>query len=189
MKKAIVILMALSLMLSLCACGPVVKESGSTEPVQTQGSDGENSPAESTAPSAAHPAEPGFAFSYNGVEIVMNAPAEPIIEALGEPKSYTEETSCAFEGLDKTYYYGSFYLQTYPMDGGDFIYCLWLVDDSVTNAEGIYIGAPEAMVEEAYGADAFNGSNAYIAVSGDSRISVIIENGVVTSIQYDAVIS
>ena len=56
------------------------------------------------------PQEENFSFTYNGIKITLGAEAAPIIDALGEPRSYTEEPSCAFEGMDKTYYYGSFYL-------------------------------------------------------------------------------
>ena len=43
----------------------------------------------------------GFAFTYNAVQITPGAEAKSILEALGEPKSYTEEPSCAFDGMDK----------------------------------------------------------------------------------------
>ena len=59
--------------------------------------------------------EENFTFIYQGVAISPHGDAAPVIEALGDPKSYTEESSCAFEGLDRTYYYGPFYLSTYPM--------------------------------------------------------------------------
>ena len=51
--------------------------------------------------------ESGFLFTYNGCTIAMNGAAAPVIAALGEPESYTEAASCAFDGLDKTYGYGS----------------------------------------------------------------------------------
>ena len=98
------------------------------------------------------------------------------------------EASCAFTGLDKTYYYGGFYLQTYPMGEEDFIYAAWLVDDSSTTPEGLYIGATQAEVEAAYGTEGFNGSNAYIMTGTTSTLTVILTDGLVSSIQYDAVV-
>ena len=56
----------------------------------------------------------GFVFISGDVQIVIDAEAEPIVEALGEPKSYFEAASCAFEGLDKIYTYGGFEVNTYP---------------------------------------------------------------------------
>ena len=130
----------------------------------------------------------GFAFTYHTVQITPGAEAESILEALGEPKSYTEEPSCAFDGMDKTYYYGSFYLSTYPLEGKDYVQRIWLADDSVATAEGIRIGSGQAEVEKAYGANFFNGSNAFISTKGNTRLTVIIEDGIVSSIQYEVII-
>ena len=173
MKKIFALILALALVLSMVACG------------------GESAP-ETPAPAAANtPTTPdanSWKYSVQGVEIMMHAPAASILEALGEPVSYTEEASCAFSGLDKTYYYGGFYLQTYPMGDEDFVFSLWLVDDSSTTPEGIYIGASQAEVEAAYGTEGFNGSNAYILKGTTSTLTIILEDGTVSSIQYDAVI-
>ncbi len=199
MKKLICIVLSLCLLLALTACGsdekPAVdnsNESANNNDVQSPATP-ENNDEDVQAPTAGEedvqtPVEQGFVFTHNGVDIVMNAPAADVLAGLGTPKSQTEEPSCAFEGLDKTYYYGSFYLQTYPMEDADYIYCLWFVDDTITTAEGIYIGASEAQVKAAYGEDAFNGSNAYVITKGDSKLSVIIEGGVVTQITYDAIV-
>ena len=172
MKKIFALILALAMVLSMVACG------------------GESAP-ETTAPAAATTTTPdanSWKYSVQGVEIMMHAPAASILEALGEPVSYTEEASCAFSGLDKTYYYGGFYLQTYPMGDEDFVFSLWLVDDSSTTPEGIYIGASQAEVEAAYGTEGFNGSNAYILKGTTSTLTIILDGGVVTSIQYDAVV-
>ena len=176
MKKILALALALTMVLTLAACGG-------------------DKPAETTAPKApaiAGPVTPdanSWKYTVRGVDVMMNAEAAPVLEALGEPVSYTEEASCAFTGLDKTYYFGGFYLQTYPLNDVDYIYSVWLVDDSSTTPEGVYIGASQAEVEAAYGAEGFNGSNAYIMTGTTSTLTILVENGVVTSIQYDAVIN
>ncbi len=173
MKKLISLILVLTMALTLAACG-----NGGNE----------------TTPPAKDPAEgpvitdPGYTFKVDTTEIAMHAPAAPVLDALGEAMSYTEEASCAFEGLDKTYYYGSFYLTTYPIGDEDFVYSLWLVDDSMSTPEGIYIGATQAEVEAAYGADGFNGSNAYVITKGLCKLTIILDGGSVSSIQYDAVV-
>ena len=172
MKKLLIVTLTLCVLLSLVACG------ASTG---TEGTVGGNADV-ATTPSA--PAEDGFAFTYKDTEITLHAPAAPIVSALGEPVKYTESTSCAFEGLDKSYYYGSFYLETYPKNGEDFVYGWWFADDSVTTQEGIYIGATQAEVEKAYGTDCYNGSNAFTVKKADGTLTVILEEGIVTSIQY-----
>ena len=168
MKKIIALVLALAMTLTLAACG------GDTTP-------------ETTAPAAQNtPATPdasSWKYTVQGVDIMMHANAAPILEALGESVSYTEEASCAFTGLDKTYYYGGFYLQTYPMGEEDFVYSVWLVDDSSTTPEGIYIGATQAEVEAAYGTEGFNGSNAYVMTGTTSTLTIILTDGVVSSIQ------
>ena len=174
MKKILSLILVLTMALALAACG--------------------GAPAETTAPAAAGEMAPitpdasSWKYTVRGVDILMNAEAAPVLEALGEPVSYTEEASCAFTGLDKTYYYGGFYLQTYPLGEKDYIYSAWLVDDSSTTPEGIYIGASQADVEAAYGADGFNGSNAYVMTGTTSKLTIILTDGVVSSIQYDAIV-
>jgi hypothetical protein len=127
-------------------------------------------------------------YTVRGVDIQMHADAAPVLEALGEPVSYTEEASCAFTGLDKTYNYGGFFLNTYPIGDKDYIYGVCLMDDSSTTPEGIYIGATQAEVEAAYGTEGFNGSNAYVLTGTTSTLTIILTDGVVSSIQYDAVV-
>lgn len=197
MKKFVLFALTACLMLSLIGCGgnggtETTKAPNPSTPVETTpaGADGTTaSTTEGTEAPTEAPAAEGFLFNYNGTEIAMHAPAAPIVEALGEPKKYTESASCAFEGLDKTYYYGSFYLDTYPMGEEDFVYGWWFADDSLTTEEGIYIGATQAQVEAAYGADAFNGTNAYTVTKGDTMLTVILEDGVVTSIQYAIILT
>ena len=174
MKKTIVIALALCLLLILAACG-------STEPAAVTPSAGNPSQQE-TVPSVA--ADQNFSFTYKGTEITLHAEAAPIIATLGEPMKYTESASCAFVGLDKSYYYGSFYLETYPNGDKDFVSGWWFADDSVTTPEGIYIGATQADVEKAYGTEGYNGSNAYTITKDAGMLTIILENGAVSSIQY-----
>ena len=191
MKRILILMLALSVLLGLCACGSSAPANeGSSAIVQNNDAPKADAPAdEGDVTDDAPAAAAGFVFTANGVDISMNAPAADILATLGEPKSYTEQASCAFEGLDKTYFFGSFYLQTYPGTEGDCVYSLWLVDDTVTTAEGIYIGSSQQEVENAYGADTFDGANSFTVTKGDSILTIILENGVVSSIQYDAVLA
>lgn len=133
--------------------------------------------------------EENFSFTYNGTKITLGAEAEPIIDALGEPRSYTEEPSCAFDGMDKTYYYGSFYLSTYPMDGKDYIYNLWFADDGVATDEGIRMGSSQSQVENAYGKEYFNGTNSFVLTKGESRLVILIEEDTVSSVRYEVLLN
>ena len=186
MKKTIFLILTLCLLVSFTACGG--ETPAPSTPVETA-APGTEAVTATTPVTTEAPAEDGFVFNCNGTAISMHAPAAPIVEALGEPKKYTESASCAFEGLDKTYYYGSFYLDTYPMGEEDFVYGWWFADDTLTTEEGIYIGASQADVEKAYGADAFNGTNAYVITKGDTMLTIILEEGMVSSIQYAIILS
>lgn len=134
------------------------------------------------------PQEKNFSFTYNCTKITLGAEAAPIIDALGEPRSYTEEPSCAFDGMDKTYYYGSFYLSTYPLDGKDYVYCIWFADDSVATNDGIRIGSTQTQVEAVYGTECFNGTNSYTEIQSSTKLTILLEENKVTSIQIDLLI-
>lgn len=159
MKKLSAILLALMLVLSMAACGEETPEQPETKD--------------------------NYVFTYFGTEIMIDVEATDIVADLGTPKNYTEETSCAFEGLDKTYFYGSFYLSTYPMGDKDFVYSVWFADDSVATAEGIRIGSTKAQVESAYGTAGFNGSNAFVMTKGDSTLTIILKDGEVSDVIYE----
>lgn len=163
MKKIIAMLLAMAMLLCFAACQSTETENpgGNTEPVQDS-----------------------FTFTYKGTKIALHAPAADVVAALGEPKTYSESTSCAFEGLDKSYGYGSFYLETYPIGDKDYVYGWYFVDDMVENDEGICIGSSKADVEAAYGAENYNGTNAFEVTKGSGKLTIILENDVVSSVQY-----
>ena len=171
MKKSFALILALVMVLTMAACG------GETAPETT----------EPKAPAVLGPTQPdvnSWKYTVRGVDILMHAEAAPILEALGDPVSFTEEASCAFTGLDKTYNYGGFFLQTYPIGDKDYVYSWWFKDDLASNDEGICIGSTKAEVDTAYGAENFNGTNAYTMKKGSGMLTIMLEDDVVTSIQY-----
>lgn len=176
MKKILILLLALAMIFALAACGDDTNNNNNTDTKPTDST-------EATSGGSSSVSEE-YSFTYKGVEITLHADFAPILTALGEPVSYTESASCAFEGLDKTYYYGSLYIDTYPDGDTDRVYDFWFADDSLTTAEGIYIGASQAEVEAAYGTAGYNGANAYIMTKGTGTLTIIMEDGVVSSIQY-----
>lgn len=162
MKKIIAMLLAMAMLLCFAGC-----QSNETE-----------------TPGSKEPVQDSFTFTYKGTKIALHAPAADVVAALGEPKTYSESTSCAFEGLDKSYGYGSFYLETYPIGDKDYVYGWYFVDDMVENDEGICIGSSKADVEAAYGAENYNGTNAFEVTKGSGKLTIILENDVVSSVQY-----
>lgn len=133
-------------------------------------------------------AEEGFCLTCQGVPITPGAEAAPILEALGAPKGYTESASCAFEGLDKTYDYGSFCLTTCTVEGKDYICTLWLVDTLISTPEGLHIGTTWAEAEQILGSDAFQGSSCRQTRGNTRRVLLLGEDGVY-SIRYELILS
>ncbi len=128
----------------------------------------------------------GFSFTApNGTEISMHQEASGVLSKLGEPKSYLEAPSCAFQdGIDKIYSYQSFTLTSYEKDGKDFIYDVYFNDDTVTTKEGIYIGCMIDKVKETYGEDYKEESGMYTYTKEGTRLMFLTQENIVTSIEY-----
>lgn len=172
MKRFLILLLAGMMVFSLSACG---------------GNDSTNGGGEAETDSSASADGLGYVFEYDGVSIVIDAEATDIIEALGEPTSYYEATSCAFDGLDKIYTYSSFELDTYPTDDIDYVSAVILKDDLVSTAEGVSIGDSLEDVTAAYGEG--EESNGYLVYEKDDmKLRFVIEDDVVTSIEYQTTV-
>ncbi|QHQ60143.1 hypothetical protein Ana3638_04565 [Anaerocolumna sedimenticola] len=127
----------------------------------------------------------GYQFDYQGVTMSMNDNAAAIVDALGEPMDYFEAPSCAFQGLDKIYYYSGFDLSTYPGTDGDYISAIEFTDDSVSTKEGIFIGNTRDEVIKTYGNDYTEESGSLTYTKGKTKLTFLIENNAVTSINYE----
>ena len=130
----------------------------------------------------------GYTFVYNNVPIPLNQKAAPILQDLGKEQSYFEAPSCAFQGLDKIYYYNGFELSTYPNQGVDYISAIDLMDDSVSTEEGVYIGSSLEDVIEAYGEGYTEENGMYTYILGETKLNFLIENNEVTAITYLAIV-
>ncbi|TAH66551.1 MAG: hypothetical protein EWM47_10015 [Anaerolineaceae bacterium] len=126
----------------------------------------------------------GYAFEYNDVSIYMNTDVVPVIDALGEAQHYFEAESCAFKGLDKTYTYAGFEITTYPLDDKDYISTVYLMDDTVSTPEGVYLGATVDDMIAAYGDNYIESSGSYTYIKDDSKLQFIAVNDEIVSITY-----
>ena len=131
-----------------------------------------------------------FIFKYNGVNVVINTPMSKVLKSLPENYDYNEAPSCAGQGIAKTYTYnnGSFSIQTNPVEKEDSISMILLSDDTVSTAEGIFIGNTAEQVKAAYGEPDKDAStdNAFVYYKGTSVLTFTIMDGKVTSIAYQA---
>ena len=128
----------------------------------------------------------GFLFTHNGVTIAMDQEAGPVLYRLGAPLSCSQTPSCAFQGMDTTYFHGSFYITTYPAGSAEHISGLWFADDTVATQEGIRLGSTRAEVEEAYGAQSIQ-EGSCILTRGNSMLTIVLEEDLVCSIEYSLV--
>ena len=133
------------------------------------------------------PSSDGFKFTYNGTTISMDEDMAIVCEALGEPKSYNETTSCAFDGLYKTYYYGSFYVGTYPNGEKDYVNMVWFADDTVATEEGIAKGDSADKLKEVYGEGEETGASGIKYTKGNSTLTFILSGDTVSEITYERI--
>lgn len=129
----------------------------------------------------------GYVMTVQGTDVAVNAPMAPIVDALGEADKYFESESCAFQGLDKVYTYGSVVITTYPEDGKDYVYSIELKDDTVTTKEGAYIGMAKADVVSAYGTATNETEVALVYEKDACQLAFILEDGLVKNITYTAI--
>lgn len=125
-----------------------------------------------------------YTLLFKDTEVAVNGDMEPLAEKLGEPTDYFESESCAFQGLDKVYTYGSVIIRTYPKDGKDYVLSVELKDDAVTTREGVYIGQSRDDVAAAYGEPSQETGSALKYIDGDCTLTFILTDGAVTDITY-----
>jgi hypothetical protein len=189
--KLLTIFILLTILLSACGSNEVNRISGDVTNIASNsgpsaadttepGTDGE--------PSARPSAYKGYAFVHSGITIAIDADFAPILIALGEPRSYFESESCAFEGLDKIYTYNGFEIDTYPQKDDDFVSSIVLKDDTVSTAEGLSIGASRAEMEAAYGIPRENDNGQLVYEKDGMRLCFILDGEMVISIEYQTAV-
>lgn len=184
MKKIIPMLLLAGLLISGCGSSEKVIERDATGKSEISTQKEKNDATEAVNGSVNESVQKGYLFQYKDVTISVDANMSPILDKLGEPASYFEAASCAFEGLDKIYTYNDFEIDTYPQGEEDFVSAVILKNDVVTTAEGIYIGCTKDEVTEAYGTD-FTEEGSMLTYEKDGmKLCFLFENNSVSSIQY-----
>lgn len=186
-KKTFAILMTAGL-LALTGCGDSERVIDGDVANVTTGSRSEESTGElegsrTTEQQTETAVSKGYVFVASGVTVEVDADMAPVLQALGEPASYFEAASCAFEGLDKIYTYNSFEIDTYPLQDQDLVSAIILKDDSVTTAEGICIGDSLEKLQETYGEGAQE--NGMLVYEKDGmKLCFILQDDNIISIEY-----
>lgn len=126
----------------------------------------------------------GYVFTSKDVDIKIDGKAAPILSALGEPTSYFESPSCAFGDLDKIYTFPGFELDTYSLEGVDYVSAVILMDDSVSTPEGICIGDTVDKVKQIYGEPKEEQDTVLKYTKGEMNLQFLLQSGAVASVEY-----
>lgn len=180
-----------SLLLALALCLALLAGCGGNNSSQTGNNGnaaGNQSQNSGDTDSGENQAADLFVFTSNGVEVKMNAEADPIVEALGEPISTFDAPSCAFQGTDFIYTYDGFQLNTYPLNDVNYVSSVVFTSDAVSTPEGLEIGGTKDDMIAAYGEDYTEEYDQYTYTRGDSQLVVLFEDGYISSIEYQAVL-
>lgn len=177
MKKTVLAALLLALA-CFTACGedtqPTQNTQATKEPAQT-----------ATEEPIAKTEATGYVFRINNVDVAMDAEAAAIIAAIGDPKSYSESTSCAFDGLDKIYDYGSYEIDVYSIEGEtDKIASVYFYDDLVSTTEGVSINMTRADMEKVYGTEYSELMGSVTYEKGNSQLIFLLKDDEIISIQY-----
>ncbi len=195
MKKYIAMLLALVLMLSLAACGG--KDTNVDEPLITRPAEAEteapalpeepqDAPAETQAVQEPAAVTGNYTFVTDGVELVPGVPFDPSV--LPEADSVYEVPSCAIEGTDNLYNYGTFELTAFDDGKNELIYSILLTDPNITTTEGLALGDSVGKVVELYG-EGYEQQGTAMVYTGDAeQLYIIVQGETVASIEYRMIV-
>ena len=124
-----------------------------------------------------------FSVSRDQTQITLDAPAEPVLKALGAPFGYGEYRSGAHSGVEKTYRFQGLNLRTYSGQDGERILGVMITEEGHQTPEGISIGDSAARVRERFGSDAIQSGCCTVSRGGEKMV-VMLEHNIVTAIQY-----
>lgn len=126
--------------------------------------------------------EGAFSFVYEGARLVPGEPVE--LSALPKCSDVAEVPSCAFGGNDKVYNFKAFELTAY-MDGDEErVYSIYFIDPNLPTTEGLRLGDTVEDMKSLYGEGYETEGTAYTYTRGDTLLTIITKNDIVTSIEY-----
>jgi len=196
MKKIIMLMLCCCMLVGLTACGGSDEKTIDNGPAATKtptsddGTDNTKTPdqAQNSTGGKQETSSQGYVFTYKETEVKIDADATPYVEAFGEPVSYYETPSCAFDNLDKFYTYHGFELDTYYMNGKDLVLGIVFLDDTVSTTEGICIGDTKEKVIKVYGEPTESTDNSATYKKDNMKLVLIFKDGVVASIEYKSMV-
>lgn len=183
MKKTIVWAIALALLMTLAGCDP--KDESQIPPDVTSTTSPQGSQPQQTTTGDPAPTDPepeGFSFLAGSVSLEPGAVYDPSV--LPEPDSVYSVPSCAFEGEDTVYSFGTYEVTTYGGTGTEVIYSIYLLDPNITTPEGLALGDDLTKVHQLYGTDGIVNGRELVYTRGQTLLVLILQDEVVISIEY-----
>lgn len=194
MKKLIALILALTMVLTLAACGsqetpettaapaategteaPVVTEVPETEPAATE--EGELDGGTDIGVASSEP----FALTFNGLKLVPGTTYDA--SKLPEPNSVYQVPSCAIEGTDNVYSFDELDITAFHDGTQEIIYAIAIFDPNVCTDEGLYLGDDAARVVELYGENYTENGTAMVYIGANTMLTIILQNGYVVDIE------
>lgn len=191
MKKLIALIMAVLMVLALAACGSaadledvpaITRGNDDDEQEQNQPEQEGEARQEGGTPATKHE----YGYTYEGVELIPGNPFDPGV--LPEAGSVYEVPSCAIEGTDNLYNYGTFELTAFNDGTGEVIYSIFFIDPNITTDEGLALGDDVSKVIELYGEGYIQEGTAYVYTGVNTILSILVQNDTVTSIEFRMVV-
>ena len=179
--KVAALIMSLSIVgASVAAC------SNEPEPVSSDvnviSTQNQNSGAGTDATSDDKAASENYVFTYKGVNFIINTDID-VSSFADSDYDLDQVASCAGQGLASQYSFGStFFVETDV--GSDVIVWIKLFDDTVSTAEGVYIGQTVEDVKAVYGEPSTSTDYLMVYTKGTSELRFEVADGKVTSINY-----
>ena len=182
-------MLAAVLVLTLAACGSnevvnpelVITRAPESADRETEPADKQTEPVQEETKAPVEKEELYF-FVYEGVEIVPGAAFDPA--ALPEADSMYTVPSCALEGTDNVYNYGTFEVTAFAEGEGESVYSIYLLDPNIATAEGLALGDELSKVLQLYGEEYTEEGTAYVYTRGETMLYIIAQDDVVISIEY-----
>lgn len=184
MKKIIAIILGVLMLLALTACGEPADKPADTTTEAVGDTTGDTTVAadDTTAGQDTDNLEPGFFFTFEGVELTPGQAFDAA--ALPEANSVYQVPSCAIEGTDNVYNYGTIEVTAFDDGNGEVIYSVYIMDANTPTNEGLYIGDTLDHIVAAYGEDYTREGNQITYQKGDTLLIIILGGEYVQSIDF-----
>ena len=172
MKKMIAMMLALVLVVGLCACGKGNEGDSGNQNTQNSGT------------SNVSDTPIGYAMKHNGVTFGVGMDAQKVVAQLGACEPVLTESCGDMGGDDYEYAYDDFTIYANNGGGAVRIYCVQINSDMASTVEGITIGDDSETVISTCGAPTSQSDSSIIYEKDGMQQIFFLENDEIVSIQY-----